>query len=69
MWSRLSRLKASEVTIRIRCPRAAQTRASDVPVLPLWYQANIVIAQKNVGNIKVDASGDWSFVKNLTVEK
>ena len=41
----------------------------DVPVLPLWYQANIVIAQKRVGNIKVDASGDWGFVKNLTVEK
>jgi len=41
----------------------------DVPALPLWYQANIVIAQKNVGNIKVDASGDWGFVKNLTVEK
>ncbi|HEV7680740.1 MAG TPA: ABC transporter substrate-binding protein [Pyrinomonadaceae bacterium] len=39
----------------------------DVPVLPLWYQGNIVIAQKNVGNIKVDASGDWGFVKNLTV--
>jgi peptide/nickel transport system substrate-binding protein len=43
--------------------------ARDVPVLPLWYQANIVIAQKNVGNIKVDASGDWGFVKNLTIEK
>ena len=41
----------------------------DVPVLPLWYQANIVIAQKRVGNIKVDASGDWGFVKNLTIEK
>ena len=42
--------------------------ARDVPVLPLWYQANIVIAKKNVGNIKVDASGDWGFVKNLTVQ-
>jgi len=42
--------------------------ARDVPVLPLWYQANIVIAKKNVKNIKVDASGDWGFVKNLTVE-
>jgi ABC-type transport system substrate-binding protein len=41
----------------------------DVPVLPLWYQANIVIAQKNVGNIKVDASGDWGFIKNVTIEK
>ncbi|HSS19423.1 MAG TPA: ABC transporter substrate-binding protein [Pyrinomonadaceae bacterium] len=39
----------------------------DMPIVPLWYQANIVIAQKNVGNIKVNASGDWGFVKNLTV--
>jgi peptide/nickel transport system substrate-binding protein len=42
--------------------------ARDVPVLPLWYQANMVIAKKNLKNIKVDASGDWGFVKNLTVE-
>lgn len=41
----------------------------DVPVLPLWYQANIVIAQKSVGNINVNASGDWGFVRNLTIEK
>jgi peptide/nickel transport system substrate-binding protein len=41
----------------------------DVPVLPLWYQANMVIARKNVKNIKVDASGDWGFVRHLTVEK
>src|ERR1043166_1729827 len=40
----------------------------DVPVLPLWYQANIVISRKNVGNIRVDASGDWGFVKDLTVQ-
>jgi peptide/nickel transport system substrate-binding protein len=40
----------------------------DAPILPLWYQANMVIAKKNVGNISVDASGDWSFVRNLTVK-
>jgi peptide/nickel transport system substrate-binding protein len=49
--------------------RIQEIVSRDVPVLPLWYQANIVIAQKRVGNIKVDASGDWGFVKNLTVEK
>ncbi|HSE30275.1 MAG TPA: ABC transporter substrate-binding protein [Pyrinomonadaceae bacterium] len=38
----------------------------DLPVFPLWYQANIVIARKNVENIQVNASGDWSFVRNLT---
>jgi peptide/nickel transport system substrate-binding protein len=41
----------------------------DVPVLPLWYQANIVIARKNVDNIQVNASGDWSFIRNLTFTK
>ena len=38
----------------------------DVPIFPLWYQSNVMIAKKNVGNIQVDASGDWGFVKNLT---
>ena len=38
----------------------------DVPVFPLWYQSNIVIAKRNVGNIQVNASGDWGFVRNLT---
>ena len=38
----------------------------DVPVFPLWYQSNIVIAKKNVQNIKVNASGDWGFVRHLS---
>jgi peptide/nickel transport system substrate-binding protein len=49
--------------------RIQEIVSRDVPVLPLWYQANIVIARKNVGNIHVDASGDWGFVRNLTVQK
>lgn len=48
---------------------AQEIISRDVPVLPLWYQANMVIAKKTVGNIHVDASGDWGFVKNLTVQK
>jgi peptide/nickel transport system substrate-binding protein len=47
--------------------RVQEIVSRDVPVLPLWYQANIVIARKSVGNIQVDASGDWRFVRNLTV--
>jgi peptide/nickel transport system substrate-binding protein len=38
----------------------------DVPVFPLWYQSNIMIAKKNVGNLQVNASGDWGFVRTLT---
>jgi peptide/nickel transport system substrate-binding protein len=48
--------------------RAQEIVSRDIPVFPLWYQANMVIARKNVANIQVDASGDWGFVKNLTVQ-
>jgi ABC-type transport system substrate-binding protein len=48
--------------------RIQEIVSREVPVLPLWYQANMVIAKKNVKNIQVDASGDWGFVRNLTVE-
>lgn len=41
----------------------------DLPIFPLWYQGNVAIAKKRVGNIKIDPSGDWSFVKDLTVRK
>lgn len=46
--------------------RIQEIVSREAPVLPLWYQANMVIAKKNVGNIQVDASGDWGFVRNLT---
>jgi peptide/nickel transport system substrate-binding protein len=43
--------------------------SEEVPVFPLWYQSNIVIAKKTVGNVKVNASGDWGFVKDLTISQ
>jgi len=49
--------------------RVQEIVSREVPVFPLWYQANMVIAKKSVGNIKVNASGDWGFVKNLTVSQ
>ncbi|HKY42398.1 MAG TPA: ABC transporter substrate-binding protein [Pyrinomonadaceae bacterium] len=47
--------------------RIQEIVSRDVPVFPWWYQSNIVIARKNVGNIQVNASGDWGFIRNLTV--
>ncbi|HKE59215.1 MAG TPA: ABC transporter substrate-binding protein [Pyrinomonadaceae bacterium] len=58
------RQKAAELYKKIQ-----EIVSRDLPVFPLWYQANIVIARKNVGNIQVNASGDWSFIRNLTVTK
>ena len=49
--------------------KAQDIVSREVPVFPLWYQANMVIAKKSVGNIHVNASGDWGFVKDLTVER
>jgi peptide/nickel transport system substrate-binding protein len=57
------RQKARELYVRIQ-----DIVSRDVPVIPWWYQSNIVIARKNVGNIQVNASGDWGFIKNLTLE-
>jgi len=42
--------------------------SDDLPLLPLWYPANMVVYNKRVGNIKINASGDWGFVKDITVQ-
>jgi len=55
------RQKARELYVKIQ-----EIISRDVPVIPLWYQSNVVIARKNVQNIQVNASGDWYFVKNLS---
>ena len=45
-----------------------QMVSNDLPLFPLWYPANMVVANKRIGNIKIGASGDWSFVKDITVD-
>lgn len=47
--------------------KAQQIVSDDLPLFPLWYPANMVVATKRIGNIKINASGDWSFVKDLTL--
>ncbi len=56
------RAKARELYVR-----AQQIISTEVPMLPLWYPDVMVIARKSVGNIKVDASNDYSFLRNVTV--
>jgi peptide/nickel transport system substrate-binding protein len=38
-------------------------------MLPLWYIDNMVISRRSVGNIKLDASGDFIFLSKVTTEK
>ena len=48
--------------------RAQEIVSSEVPLFPLWYPANLVVANKRIDNIKMTGSGDWTFVKDLTVQ-
>jgi len=41
--------------------------SNDLPLFPLWYPANMIVANKRIGNIKINPSGDWSFIKDITV--
>lgn len=43
--------------------------AEMAPQLYLWYPANVVVATQRVGNINIDASGAWYFVKDVTLAK
>ena len=49
--------------------RAQEIIARDVPMFPLWYPNIMVVAARNVGNIKMKGDGDWSFTRSLTIEK
>ncbi len=57
------RTKARELYVR-----AQDIISREVPMLPLWYPDVMVIARKSVGNIKVDASNDYSFLRSVTVD-
>ena len=48
--------------------QAQETLSQEVPMFPLWYAAQMVIAHRNVSNINVDPSGDWRFMRELTAE-
>lgn len=47
--------------------KAQEIVSTDLPLLPLWYPSSMVISTKRIGNVRINPSGDWSFVKDLTV--
>lgn len=42
--------------------------SKDLPFYPLWYPNNVIVAKENIDNIQMNASGDWDFVKKMTVK-
>jgi peptide/nickel transport system substrate-binding protein len=49
--------------------RAQEIVSRDVPMFPLWYSSIMVVARRNVTNIKIKADGDWTFTRDLMVQK
>lgn len=56
-----------QATARPLYVKAWDIISSDLPVFPLWYPSNVVIANKRIGNIRISPSGDWTFLKDITV--
>ncbi len=49
--------------------QAQKLISEDLPLYPMWYAANMIVVNKNVENIKINASGDWDFVRKLTIKE
>jgi peptide/nickel transport system substrate-binding protein len=49
--------------------QAQQVVSRDLPLLPLWYPDIIVVSRRGVENIQVDPSGDFSFLRSVTVQQ
>lgn len=47
--------------------RAWDIVSNDLPLIPLWYPANIVVSNKRIANVQISPSGDWTFLKDITV--
>ena len=47
---------------------AQQIISQEVPMLPLWYPATIVVVRRGVQNVNIDPSGDWRFVSKLKLD-
>lgn len=59
----LDRARAKELYTR-----AWEIISREVAQFPLWYVDQMVVARKNVQNLKVPVDGDWRFLRDVTVE-
>lgn len=52
-----------------RLYREAQAIISrEIPMLPMWYPATMVVMRRGIENVQIDQSGDWSFIRQLKLE-
>jgi peptide/nickel transport system substrate-binding protein len=61
-FNETDRAKAKELYTK-----AQEIISNDLPLFPLWYPANMIVANKRINNVKISPSGDWSFIKDVTI--
>jgi ABC-type transport system substrate-binding protein len=44
-----------------------KTVSNEAPQIYLWYSANVLVGRKRVGNLAIDPSGAWYFLKDVTL--
>src|SRR5919107_1223210 len=57
------RAKAKELYVR-----AQEIISRELPQFPLWYSEQVVVARRNVQNIRVPVDGDWRFLRDVTID-
>jgi peptide/nickel transport system substrate-binding protein len=48
--------------------KAQEIISRDLPIFPMWYPSNMVVESKRISGMQVNASGDWTFVRNLKAQ-
>ncbi|MEK7723799.1 MAG: ABC transporter substrate-binding protein [Acidobacteriota bacterium] len=61
-FNTVDKAKAKELYVK-----AQEIISNDLPYITLWYPSNMVVATKRIGNIKINPSGEWTFIKDLTL--
>jgi peptide/nickel transport system substrate-binding protein len=59
---------ADQAKARELYSHAQEIVSRDLPMFPLWYPSIMVVARRNVTNIKIKADGDWIFTRDLIVQ-
>lgn len=49
--------------------RIQELLAEEVPWIYLWYPANVAVMSQRVSNVRLPPSGDFFFIKNLTLSQ
>ncbi len=57
--------ESDHAAAKILYTKAQKIVSYDLPLMPLWYPANIAIVNNRLTNVKINQNSDWKFIKDL----